>query len=133
MTNPALLVGSFGVRLTALFLFVVTIVAVTAYVNGMVPRTGAMQTVVIVSALVTFMAFVHTTTAIYVRWLRFAEGLHTVVISVLFGGIYLLIVPIFALLVWPFDVLRLRKRSADTFWIEKRRAGADLRHFERMG
>lgn len=131
--NPATLVGTSGVRITAAALLAVTVTATVSYANGLLPRTGATLTLLIVSAIVTFMALVHTAKPVYDAWMRFAETLHGIVVTVLFGAIYLLIVPVFAALVWPFDLLRLRKRDADTFWIAKRSVGAELKQFERMG
>jgi len=65
-------------------------------------------------------------------WMRWAEKLNTVVMTALFGLCYLLIVPLFFLVQWRKDPLRLRGNpSATTFWIS--RSKSDPQSFERMG
>jgi hypothetical protein len=110
-------------------------IAVTLYAGDVLPgRSGQMLSLVIAVGILTFMGFVHASSAIYSMWIRFASALHVVVITVLFGAVYLAIVPLFALMVWPFDVLGLRGSArAKTFWISKRRVGSDLNSFQRIG
>jgi hypothetical protein len=71
---------------------------------------------------------------IYRLWMRFAELLHSIAVAVLFGGCYLLIVPVFFLISRPFDPLRLRGRAdAKSYWIKRRRGDVDLRSLQRGG
>jgi hypothetical protein len=128
-------VGSSVVRWTTAALALVSVLAAAFYTNDVVrPRSGQSLTVLIASGIVTFIAFVHTSRAIYTAWLRFAAALHAVMITLLFGAIYLIVVALFALVVWPFDILRVRKRTRDnTFWISKSVVRPDLRSFQRMG
>jgi len=69
----------------------------------------------------------------YDLWMRAAKTLHAGVAAFLFGACYILVVPIFFLMIWPFDVLRLRRSDAPTFWIRRRTASCDLRSLQRMG
>lgn len=106
-----------------------------AYVrDGIAGWSGATLAFSIVSGVLAFMAFVHTSRAVYARWLKVAEGLNKAVVSVLFGIFYLAIVPVFALLIRPFDVLRLRQhRGATSYWIQKKNARCDLASLQRLG
>jgi hypothetical protein len=69
----------------------------------------------------------------YDGWLAFADRLQRVMTTLIFGIIYLAIVPIFAL------VMRTRRLwvRSDTQhhsnWISRRRQTADARFFERSG
>lgn len=65
---------------------------------------------------------------------RFAEVLNTVIVTVLFAACYLLIVPIFYLLLRWSDPLRLRgDDTSDSFWIDKTETPLDRDSLERMG
>lgn len=134
MTTDSL-VGSNAVRWATGTLLTLWLLSVLAYTRDVFPdRSDVTFGLLIGSGILTFMGFVHTTRAIYSQWLRFAAALHSVVITVLFGSIYLFIVPLFALAIWPFDVLRLRKHGrTDTFWIRKRSIGGDIAFFQRTG
>jgi integral membrane sensor domain MASE1 len=129
------LVGSDGIRRATSALLAVALVIGYIYVRDIFPaRSGLMFWLLTATGILTFMGFVHTTRGIYAGWLRFAKVLHTGVITALFGGIYLLIVPLFALAIWPFDVLKVRahKRS-NTCWIPKRAIDPDVTFFQRLG
>jgi hypothetical protein len=80
------------------------------------------------------LAGIHSERRVYALWMRFAERLNVVVVTVLFAAAYLVVLPVFFALVWALDPLRLRKRSdGGTFWIKKRTSPHDLDSFKRMG
>lgn len=120
-------IGSATVRLIALVLaasFAWVALGVTA---GRLPWYAAL-----VSGLLAWIAVVHSSRPLYAWWMRVAEALHTLVITVLFGACYLLIVPLFGLLTRRRDPLRLRRRRLESSW-EVRRGSIDARSLERMG
>jgi hypothetical protein len=129
------LVGSTLVRGITAVLTVVSAAVVTLYLRdgfAGAPRLGFALSVA--GGVLTFMAFVHTTRGIYARWLAFAAKLHSVVITILFGAVYLIVVPIFALVTWPLDILRLRNRPGlGTYWIDKRPVADVASELQRMG
>jgi hypothetical protein len=129
------LVGSDTVRRATAALLALWLLTVLVYVRDVLPgRSTLVLWFVAAIGILTLMAFVHTTRGIYARWLVFAEKLHGVVLAALFGGIYLFIVPLFALMIWPFDVLKIRRRNRSaTFWIAKPSISADLAFFRRLG
>jgi hypothetical protein len=95
---------------------------------------GVVLTFAVVSAVLTFLALIHSHRTIYSGWMRFAEVLHTVVVTLLFGACYLLVVPLFFLIAWVSDPLRLRRSSnTDSFWIRRKTQAQDTGYFERMG
>ena len=95
---------------------------------------GLTLSVFVASAVVAFMALVHSSHGIYARWMRFAEGLQALIVTVLFGACYLLVVPLFFALSWYQDPLRLRRRAQEhSFWVQRAAGSDDLRSFQRMG
>ena len=129
------LVGSDAVRRATGALLALALVFAYVYARDIFPASsGLMFWLLTATGILTFMAFVHTTRGIYAGWLRFAKVLHTGVITVLFGSIYLLIVPVFALVIWPFDVLKARKHTrSQSYWIPKRTVHPDVTFFQRLG
>ncbi len=69
----------------------------------------------------------------YAWWMAFAHGLQIVVQTILFSLIYLVVVPVFALVAIIGDTMRLRRRpAARTFWVRRRPVVPDDKFFERM-
>lgn len=69
----------------------------------------------------------------YARWMAFAHGMQVVVQTILFSLIYLVVVPLFALVAIIGDTMGLRRRpTARTFWVRRRPGGSVERFFERM-
>lgn len=64
--------------------------------------------------------------------MAFAEAIQYVVVTTLFGAIYLVIVPWFALAAWAIARSQRRRHGAST-WIVKQDAPHDARFFDRMG
>jgi hypothetical protein len=70
---------------------------------------------------------------IYAGWMAFAHRLQVIVTTVLFGAIYLVVVPLFALVAVTGDTLRLRRSSRrETFWVRRRPERHDDAFFDRM-
>lgn len=78
------------------------------------------------------MAEARFSTRLFRRWTAFAGAVQYVVITTLFGAIYLVIVPWFALASWAIASSRRRRHGAST-WIIKDSAPRDGRFFDRMG
>ena len=133
--NIMAFVGSPAAIAAAAIFTIACLAGAAAYLGGRAPDwSGAVLAFTIVTGVMAFMAFVHTSRAVYARWMTVAGLLNKFVVSVLFGVFYLLIVPIFALLARPFDVLRLRPRPhATTYWIHKKQVRADAASLQRLG
>jgi hypothetical protein len=133
--NPNRLVGSVGVRFATLLLSLLCVTGLVLYDHSFVPiGNKALLMLAVGSGILAFLGMIHAFRTVYARWLRLTRALHTVLITVLFGACYLFVVPVFSLMVWPFDPLRLRHRpKLDTFWIRRRSPGCDLASLQRMG
>lgn len=72
---------------------------------------------------------------VYTAWMSFAGTLQTVVVTMLFGFLYLAIVPFFTLLLWRSDPLGLRAGSAraETYWRVRDTGETDPESYYRMG
>jgi hypothetical protein len=64
--------------------------------------------------------------------MRFAQVLNKIMTTLLFGVVYLVLVPPFALVMHFLDPLRLRRASA-SYWLERREQSVDLESLRRMG
>jgi hypothetical protein len=128
-------IGSAAVRWTAGACAVLSVSAAAMHAGSAWPSgAGITLAIAIVSGVLAFMAFVHASRAIYARWLTVASVMNKAVITALFGTCYIVVVPLFALLIWPFDVLRLRsRRDVDTYWVRKQNTRCDLASLQRMG
>ena len=131
--SPERLIGAGGVR-------IFTLIAGLAFISSLVLLSSKGSEgwgggiLVVVLGFLTLIGFVHWNERLYARWMKFAEGLHSVVITVLFGICYLFVVPVFFLIVWPFDLLGLRPRSApNSSWIKRKHPRAEPDSFRRMG
>jgi hypothetical protein len=129
------LVGSDAVRRATGTLLVLFLVIGFVYIRNVFPeRSQLMFWLFTAIGIMVFVGLVHTTRGIYLRWLAFGKAVHGVVVTVLFGAIYLFIVSLFALVIWPFDVLRVRKHAGrETYWIQKKTVSNDIAFFQRLG
>jgi hypothetical protein len=84
------------------------------------------------SGVVAFMFLVHSFAGLFSAWMRFAEALQAVVIKTLFSACYLLIVPIFAVVLRGRDPLRRRRGVGESSWVP-RTGKVDASSLERMG
>ena len=64
--------------------------------------------------------------------MRFARALQTVAITTIFSVCYLVIVPVFRIILWFRDPLHLRRSLNETAWVA-RTATVDAVSMERMG
>lgn len=133
--NSDRLVGSDGVRLATLLFLLLSVTAVVLYERGSFPNGyKAPLIVAVVAGILAFIGVIHCVRTVYTAWLKLAMTLHTVIVTILFGFCYLFVVPVFFVIRWPSDPLRVRKRSeVETFWIRRRRSRCDLASFQRMG
>jgi hypothetical protein len=132
--DSARFVGSSGVRLATAVLMLACAGGVWLLRAASFPN--ARMVVLILTWAIGFAAFIgliHCFRAIYAGWLAFAGVLHVIAVNAMFGACYLLVVPLFRLIVWPLDPLRLRKRAgAASFWVEREEdPGPDS--YQRMG
>jgi hypothetical protein len=122
------LVGSLLARTSAPVLGVVTFTF--ALTTGMLQRSALFA--VIVGGLLTWLALVHSSKTLFVLWMRLAGALQTVMITTLFSVCYVLVVPVFRVIVWFRDPLHLRRSRHETSWVA-RTAVVDAVSMERMG
>lgn len=87
----------------------------------------------VLSGLLAWIGLVHSFSPLFRGWMRFAERLQAVAVTILFGTCYLLVVPLFTLFVRARDPLRLGKKTRqDTSWVPRTQS-IDLQSMERMG
>jgi hypothetical protein len=80
----------------------------------------------------TWLALVHSSRTLFALWMRFARALQTVAITTIFSVCYLVIVPVFRVVLWFRDPLHLRRPPDETAWVA-RTATVDATSMERMG
>lgn len=133
--NPNRLVGSLGVRLTTFVFSLLCVTVVMLHGGDRFPTLSkGLMILAVGSGVLAFIGLIYSFKVIYALWMRFAAILHAVIVTLLFAICYLVVVPVFFLIAWPFDPLRLRNRSEpDTFWVRKRSTPCDLSSLERMG
>jgi hypothetical protein len=127
-------VGSRWIRTTAAAAAALCLAAIAGKLSvGEVSALArALGPLAFVSALVAVVCLPLCSRRVYPVWMRFAARLNTVVVTGIFGACYLLIVPLFWLLRWRADPLRLRSDPrVKTYWVQ--RPKRDAQSFERMG
>jgi hypothetical protein len=87
------------------------------------------------SGLLALLGLIYSFEGLYRNWMRFAVGLQKVAALLLFGICYLLVVPVFFVIVRLTDPLKQgrRQRNAKTLWVEVRRGDRTSDSFQRMG
>jgi len=132
--DSARLVGSSLVRLaTAILAGVSLATGLALRGNGFAGMRSVLLALTIGTGILAFLGLVHSFRLLHTAWLAYARVMHVLAVTVLFGACYLLIVPVFWLILRPFDPLRLRRRSrGNTFWIP-RREEFDPTSLQRMG
>jgi hypothetical protein len=126
-------VGTATVRLATLVVILLSLTTALPDARGMFPNGKWLPVVTVATGVVAFIGLIHSFRMLYDLWMRAVTTLHTGMVTLLFGACYLLVVPVFFLMVWPFDVLRLRKSDPKTFWIRRRRSECNLASLQRMG
>jgi hypothetical protein len=122
------LVGSALARVAAPVLGLVTVRLVLATD----PRHGYAFAAVVLGGVLTWLALVHSSRTLFALWMRFARALQTVAITTIFSVCYLVIVPVFRVVLWFRDPLHLRRPPDETAWVA-RTATVDATSMERMG
>lgn len=127
-------IGSSRVRALAI---VAILLAMESFAIAWQPSTGSwgpfrwsLATALILIAL---LAVVHSFRTVFDLWMRVARMMHLVATSLLFGIVYLLIIPFFAVWTWWSDPLQLRRKGdAQTFWRPRRQTPTDWDSLQRM-
>lgn len=70
---------------------------------------------------------------LYRWWLRVAARIQTVVVTILFGACYLLVVPLFSLMLVLRGRLRSRRGAERSDWIDVPAEDTTVESFQRMG
>lgn len=134
MPAPNQLVASRAVRLLTLVLGVACVLVIlwmrslpdSGLRSGL--RYGAWAL-----ALGTVLCAIHATRAGYAAWMKFAAVMQQVVTTILFGLVYIVIVPLFSIVARILDPLFLRKGRRESYWIQRRKVELDREYFRRMG
>jgi hypothetical protein len=84
------------------------------------------------ATVLTWLALVHSSRMLFAAWMRAAGTLQGVVATTLFIVCYLVVVPMFRVLIWFRDPLQLRRPPQQTSWVA-RTATVDAASMERMG
>ncbi len=88
----------------------------------------------VVSGIAAFVFFALSIPPFYSAWLRFGERLNGLVMTVIFGAIYLLFLPFLLIFVVPKNRLRTRKADeCETFWEEQTDRNDEIEEMMRMG
>ena len=129
------LIGSAGVRGATLIAFLLSLSAVVARDRiASSGAEGALFLLAVVAGVIAFLGVIHSFRSLYAGWMRFAEALQKLVVTILFAACYFLVVPWFHVIARILDPLRLRLRSEpESFWIPRRREDIDGRSLSRMG
>jgi hypothetical protein len=130
VVNIERFVGSVTVRLATLLVVLLSLTTALPHGRGMFPNGKWLPVVTVATGVVAFIGLIHSFRMLYDLWMRAATTLHTGMVTLLFGVCYLLV---FFLMVWPFDLLLLRKSDPKTFWIRRRRSECNLASLQRMG
>lgn len=128
------LIGSWRIRLATVVLAASFAAAMALRESATVPRTGgtAFLILTVVLGIAAFVAFMHCFRTLHNAWLAFAGALQNVMVTLLFGAVYLLIVPWFYLVSRLFDRGRARRGQPGSHWIP-RSTEIDSKYFTRMG
>jgi hypothetical protein len=79
-----------------------------------------------------WLCLVHASRRGYRLWMTFADLLRETTVRVLFTVLYLLVVPLFRVVLWARDPLHLRRPRQDSAWMRKT-VSLDANSLERMG
>jgi hypothetical protein len=132
--NPNKYIGAIGMRVACACFALLGALTLAQYEFGFLgePRPWTLKLALFFGFL-TLLAGVHWSPPIYAGWMRFAKILNTVMVTLLFSAVYLVIVPIFFLIARALDPLRLRPRpGSETYWIKKRDTAATARSLQSM-
>ena len=129
------LIGSTGVRITAMVFSVLCVMGVvlSRYRFFGETRSSAL-TLAIISGILAVVAAIYCFRPVFSLWMRLAKVLNVLVTTLLFGACYIMVVPFFFLVIRLLDPLCMRKQpEPKTFWLERRSTGIDITSMQRMG
>ncbi len=129
------LVASRGARAFAATFAVLAIASFALGRSDVVPDLGRFIFLpVLIFSVLTFMGIIFSFRPLYTRWMKFADALQVVVMTILFGGCYLIVVPFFVLIVKASDPLGLRGRpeDGDSYWVDRHKDESDIESYRRM-
>lgn len=128
------IVGSAGIRLATILTASLAVAMWLIVGLGLTQRASGVGVGALILTLLSVMGGVHTSATIYARWMRFAGILNQVMTTLLFGVVYFVVVPPFALVMWLVDPLALKSKSTvHSTWRERHRQSVDFRSLQRMG
>jgi hypothetical protein len=114
--------------------------AALALVGGLITRFAPadghrwLLTATIACSVLALIGAIHCSQALYAAWMRLAKVMNQIVTTLLFGVVYLLVVPPFALVMRLLDPLRLRRNpDSVSLWRERQQQTASLETLRRMG
>src|SRR6516225_692967 len=116
------IVGSPVVRAATIILAALALV--WGLISTRTPSVGHrwVVTAAIVCPVLALIFAIHSSHGVFTVWMRFAKVLNLIVTTVLFGVVYLVVVPPFALVMRMLDPLRLRRLSdSESLWHERQR------------
>jgi hypothetical protein len=131
--TPARLVASRLVRFLTL-VFAVACVLLIVRMRS-VPDSGlrsGLRFAAWALVLGTVLCAVHATRSGYAAWMKLAAAMQQVVTTILFGLVYVGVVPLFSIVARILDPLFLRKGRRESYWIPRRKIELDREYFRRM-
>lgn len=114
-----------GSRLVRFLTLVLAVACVLLFLSGLRFAAWAL-------ALATLLCAVHATRSGYAKWMKLAAAMQQVVTTILFGLVYLGVVPLFSIVARILDPLFLRKSRRESYWIPRRKIELDREYFRRM-
>jgi hypothetical protein len=131
--NVQRIIGSSWIRLACVVLALLSAAAFVAAGRQWIGPPGWVRFAGVVLGLLAAMAFVHAFRPVYAVWMRVAGVLNQVMTTLLFGLVYLVIVPPFSLVMRLVDPLRARRaKPAESLWIERPSEPVDADSLSRM-
>jgi len=133
--NVPRFVSSSGIRLATCVFWLLGVAAAVLYAHGSHSEAcGIAIPLAVISGILALIGTIHSFRGTYLLWMKFASVVHVTVVTALFASCYLVVVPVFFLIAWAVDPLRLRNRdAASTYWIRRQRAKVSAASLQRMG
>ena len=121
--------------MAAVLLSVLSVAVWFAYTRGV---SAGIETVLVLigisSAGLALFCGVHWSREIFALWNRCAVALQAMVAFSIFAAVYIVLVPIFSMLMFLGSLLRrLRGRATETFWVHRSENRCDWDSMKRMG
>ncbi len=127
-------IGSRGIRATTAGLLAAALAAWGLLLWAAEPARNWLTAAAIAGSILAALSLIHSFRTLYAAWMRLAHNLNKVMTTVLFGAVYFLIVPPFALVTYWRDPLGLQRSGAGgSFWKQRDDRPATLETLQRMG